>query len=384
MRFIFLALLVSSLNAAAAPGDLVGFEPIRNRAIQPIKNARQNFCPAQAGHPKEIEARTYKVKFKTLDLKGSEVESAGYLAVPVNPEPHGLVVYQHGTMFSREELPSSNPEYGEGDGARYCFASIGLVAMLPDYLGYGDGTGIHPYLHWQSEAWVARDMMRAAHNVLAQLKVQMNGKIFIAGYSQGGQAALGLLKFLEEDPEQEFKVTAAAPMSGPYSLVEVAAHLMDNPVAHTVGEAAFVVLGLGQIYPIFKDLKEVFQAPYDTMVIDLFDGKHTSQQVFQAFRADPKKVFQPAFDNGLRNDPNFPLTEAFKKNRVDEWAPQTPVTLYHGSGDREVPYAISQIAYKNMKSRGGNVNLIDLGADVNHSKGYPQAMGQAAAWFESF
>lgn len=384
MRFVLLSLFISSLNAMATPGDLVSFKEIRNGALAPISSIRQRMCPAELNHPKEIESKRYAVTYKTLDLKGNEVETSGYLAVPVNPEAHGLVVYQHGTMFSRAELPSSNPMYAEGDGARYCFASLGFVAMLPDYLGYGDGTGVHPYLHWQSQAWVARDMMRAVNVVLGQLQVEMNGKIFIAGYSQGGQAALGLLKFLEEDPTQEFKVTAAAPMAGPYSLVEISSHLMDNPVAHTVGEASYIVLGLGQIYPLYKDLKDVFQPPYDQMVEELFDGKHTSQDVFQAFSAKPSAVFQQSFYDGLKNDPNFPLIQAFRQNRVDEWANKTPVTLYHGSGDHEVPFPISQIAYKNMKMRGGNVNLVDLGADIDHSKGYPAAMGKAALWFETF
>ncbi|MGE3759386.1 MAG: alpha/beta hydrolase family protein, partial [Pseudobdellovibrionaceae bacterium] len=361
MRFVFLAIFVLSTNVFAAPGDLVRYQMIRNHAIQPVQHARQNMCPAEVNHPKAFETKSYAVTFVTLDLQGNEVNSSGYLVVPVNNDPHGLVVYQHGTMFSRKELPSSNPEYREGDGARYCFASLGFVAMLPDYLGYGDGTGVHPYLHAESESWVARDMMRAVHKVLEDLKVEMNGKIFIAGYSQGGQAALALTKFLEEDPAQEFKVTASAPMSGPYSLVEVVPHMIKNPVPHTAAEAVSVVLGLGRVYPIYAHLSEVFQAPYDSMIESLFDGQHTSQEVFKALSAPMNQIFQPAFTERIINDPNAPLMEALRRNRVDLWANKTPVNLYHGKADAEVPYLIAEIAYKNMKARGGNVNLVNLG-----------------------
>jgi hypothetical protein len=158
-----------------------------------------------------------------------------------------------------------------------------------------------------------------------------------------------------------------------------------NEASHTAAEAAYVILGLGQTSPIYNDLDEIFQSPYAEKISGLFDGQHTWQDVIANLSTALDKLFQPDFTDRLQNDPQAPLTEALRANRVDQWGPKTPVNLYHGSADIEVPFVISQLAYRNLRMNGGvNVQLIDLGKDVTHEKGYPLAMGQAALWFETF
>lgn len=199
-------LLLAGLSAAADPGDLVKITHLTDTPVQVITLARRQFCPDEASVSTTYGFKRYKVDFRTMDVQGNDVVSSGLLILPDGAK--GLLpvfIYQHGTVTARAELPSSNPKNAEGDAIGYCYASLGYVSVLADYLGYGDGTGPHPYLHADSEAWVARDMLRASMTAIHRMKIKRNGKFFIGGYSQGGHAAMSLFRFLSRIPTTNFQ-----------------------------------------------------------------------------------------------------------------------------------------------------------------------------------
>jgi predicted esterase len=380
-----LGLLFFVGGASAAPGQLVSvFHFPNDTSADQVDMYRHAMCPAMVGYKKTMGFKRYRIEYKTTDLKGHEVTSAGIMIVPETQGDYPLFVYQHGTLMGREELPSSNPQMAEGDAIGACFSSMGYVSISADYLGYGDGTGVHPYLHAASEAWTARDMMRAVQAAVTQLNYALNGKIFIAGYSQGGHAALALLRALEQDPAHEFKVTAAAPMAGPYAISSSLGEIAGSPSDSSSAEAAFLLVGLNQIYPLYKDVNEAFVPRFAPMVESLFDGTHNSQDVLKALNVKPTDMIQPAYLRDAVMNPAAPLMVALKANDVYEWTPVTPIHFYHGHGDHEVPYSNSEKAYGYMKAQGAQVELIDLGKDVDHGAGFPLAIGQAALWFDSF
>src|SRR4051812_11664194 len=112
---ILTVLLVFSAGAFAAPGDLVSFKALASTPSDMIAGARAKICPALSSAAKAYGFKRFKVEYKTLDLKGDEVTSAGLILVPETFGKFPMVVYQHGTVFSRQELPSSSPFFGEGD-----------------------------------------------------------------------------------------------------------------------------------------------------------------------------------------------------------------------------------------------------------------------------
>src|ERR1017187_3652768 len=59
---------------------------------------------------------------------------------------------------------------------------------------------------------------RAAKNYCASNSIGLNGQLFLAGYSQGGDTVMALDRDLERYYTNEFTVTACAPMAGPYDL----------------------------------------------------------------------------------------------------------------------------------------------------------------------
>ena len=166
----------------------------------------------------EEGANTYKVTYETSDLDGETVIVSGLLALPEDlTKVHPLLCYQHGTAGTKEGVPSRL----ESDGLiSIAMAAKGYVSVATDYLGLGDHDAVHPYMHAASEAWTAVDMMRAVREYAAENEIYINDQVFVTGYSQGGHAAMALHGHLEGNLSDEFEVTAAAPMSGPYSVAE--------------------------------------------------------------------------------------------------------------------------------------------------------------------
>ncbi|MGZ3713568.1 MAG: alpha/beta fold hydrolase, partial [Bdellovibrionota bacterium] len=270
----------------------------------------------------------------------------------------------------------------ESDAIGYCVASLGYASVMADYLGYGDGTGVHPYLHANSEALIARDMMRASKKALAQLKVELGEKVFVAGYSQGGHAAMALVRFLESDPSAEFKVTAAAPMAGPYALAETFNEVLRQPVPHSAAEAAYLLVGLNPIYSFYNNISEFIRPELAPLVEPLFDGMHTWTVVLKALDMPVQDLFLASALEEATN-PASKLARALAANEEYRWTPKAAMHLYHGHADHEVPYANSEAAYNYMLHQGANVELINLGETVDHHSGFPLAIGQAALWFET-
>ena len=375
--------LLWSFSAFSYQGELISIELKNTVSTGYTGFVRSQACPDVLSINKTYSFKNYKVTYETVDVMGRPVYSFGLLIVPVASGPFPTLVYQHGTVFGRAELPSSLPDRSEATAIGYCFASIGYVAIMPDYLGFGDATGVHPYLHAESEAVVARDLMRAVKLALIQLNIPMNEKLFIAGYSQGGHAAMALLKYLEEDENYEFQVTAAAPMAGPYRLTETIEQILEKPSSHSAAELAYLLMGLNPYYGFFDNVADVVRPEYVATVSKMFDGYHTWDDVLAKLSITPDQLITAETLAEYRK-PGSVFMKAILANENYNWVPRTPLRLYHGAGDHEVPFANSQEAYNYMAYYGANVALINLGNTVDHRAGFPLAVGQAALWFETF
>ena len=85
---------------------------------------------------KNIEA--YKIKYKTTDVDGSEIEASGVVFVPQGDVEMPIVSYQHGTISDNDNAPSNIESLGNDEYTIMAvFSSFGFVVSMPDYIGYG-------------------------------------------------------------------------------------------------------------------------------------------------------------------------------------------------------------------------------------------------------
>ncbi len=160
------------------------------------------------------DVNLYKIDYNTIDPEGNPTLASGLAIVPVSTtKSFPLLSYQHGTTLMKTNVPSQM----KGDfEAGLIFATDGYIVACPDYLGLGDGTQLHPYLHAKSEATAVIDMLRAVRQFCKTKGFLLNNQLFLTGYSQGGHATMAALKMIEEQYSTEFNITACSPMAGLY------------------------------------------------------------------------------------------------------------------------------------------------------------------------
>ena len=152
----------------------------------------------------------YKITYETPDVQGVLDTASGLVVVPDQfDKSYPLLCYQHGTIGQKDDVPSN---LRGGYQLAEVWSALGYVVCAPDLLGLGDSRGFHPYVHAETEASAALDMMRAVNELLPQIDRNINEQVFVTGYSQGGHAAAALHREIQENQSNEFIVTASAPM----------------------------------------------------------------------------------------------------------------------------------------------------------------------------
>lgn len=330
----------------------------------------------------------YKIRYYTTDIDGSTTVVSGALLVPVNTpcDSFALGVYNHGTVLDREDVPSrDNFEALVGK----VMASTGAVAVAPDYLGLGDNPGLHPYLHGESEATATLDLIRAAREYLRDsLGVDLNGEVFVTGYSQGGHAAMATVKYVEDNNLfPEFNIIGAGPASGPYNLSSTMLPLLlSNTPYSNPGYIVYLLFAMERVYGnIYQDYEDILDSPYDSLIPPLFDGTNTMAVVNNALPNKIRDFLQDTVIDNLIADSvtqSHPIRLALEDNDNYDWAPSFPMELYYCTQDEQVDYQNSLDAEAAMQARGANVTAVFRG-NFNHGGCFLPSLGSALDFFQN-
>ncbi len=319
------------------------------------------------------DAQPYVVRYRTPGVDGRLVTASGAVWLPVGATGAlPVVAYMHGTITSRSKAPSNLAIADEGGVFGSTYASDGSVAVLPDYLGLGvagDGS-FHPYLHVQSEASAAIDLLRATRTLAEQRGIALDRRnLFVTGYSQGGGAAMGLARELERSHATEFPLLGAAPMSGPYDL-EGTAHAMleQNADYHAAAVyTAYMVAAFDTVYRLAGPLSDYLAPPNDRIAGDLLNGLATDQQL-SALPPRPQSVMTAAVVKAMLADPAHPVWLAARDNNAYDWTPRAPLRMYYGGADRDVPPQNALTAQTRMRANGAaDVAAVNVGATLDHA-----------------
>jgi pimeloyl-ACP methyl ester carboxylesterase len=310
----------------------------------------------------------HRLVYSTIDPFGQPTVASGAVVIPVGSTcQHALAAYHHGTILNRQDVPSRlSGEMVVG----YYLAADDYVAVLPDYLGLGDGPGPHPYIHAPSEATASRDMLRAAREFCAQRNVQLNGQLFLIGYSQGGHACAATHKLLQEQHADEFTVTASAPCSGPYDASGVQAEVMVSPDPYPAPYyLPYVILSYRYVYPwLFGEVNEIIEEPWATELPPLFQGNNGSGAVDAIMPAAPSEILIDSVLQAFIDDPDHPFRQALRDNDLYDWAPACPTRIIYCEGDDHVFYENSLVAIAAMQANGApSVQGQSAGAALDHS-----------------
>lgn len=335
------------------------------------------------------DVRAYKIIYNTTDIDGSATTASGLLCVPENSNCNNFPLgsYNHGTVLQRESVPSRNNSEAFLVKA---VASLGLVTVSPDYLGLGDNPGLHPYLHAESQATATIDLIRAAREFLPDsLSISLNGECFFTGYSQGGHAAMGTVKYIQDNNlDTEFNIVAAGPASGPYNLSGSQSQVfISNQPYSNPGYVCYLLFGLNRVYGnIYNSYSDILKAPYDTLIPPYFDGTYPMDSVNAKL---PNRLGDFIQDTVLANfvadsvGKTHPIWQALIKQDNYDWKPNFTLRMYYCTQDEQVSFQNSLGAELAMNANGAtSVTAINKGA-LNHGGCVTPSLFDARDYFTS-
>jgi alpha/beta superfamily hydrolase len=377
----------------------------------------------------------YRIQYETVGGANEPTTASGALMVPsgVGSDCTGarpILLYAHGTSTDRA-FTMTDLSNGEALALAAVFASQGYIVVAPNYAGYDTSTlPYHPYLIAAQQSRDMIDALKAARTALPLASVTLttdNGQLFIAGYSQGGYVAMATQRAMEA---AGMRVTAAAPMSGPYALAAFADAVFYGEVNGGAPiSTTFLVTAYQAAYGnIYASPGEVFAAPYATGIDSLLPTTLTRSELYAQgllpqdalFSSTPPaaqfaditppttpanltEVFAVGFgtanlilnsyrlsylqDAQANPDGGFPTVttgltaaspqlswrQALQRNDLRNWVPVAPVQLCGGDVDPVVFWLNTQLMqnyWAGHAPASAAIGVLDLEAPVSTSDAY--------------
>jgi hypothetical protein len=377
----------------------------------------------------------YHIKYTTVGGANEATTASGALMVPTGlgancTGARPIILYAHGTTTDRA-FNMANLQNTETLFLAALFASHGYIVVAPNYAGYDTSTlDYHPYLIADQESKDMIDALTAARTALPFASATLtkdSGQLFITGYSQGGYVAMATHRAMQA---AGMKVTASAPMSGPYALGAFVDAVFYGEVngGATVSSTLLLTEYQKAYGNVYANAADVFEAQYANGIDSLLpsttprsqlyaQGKLPEYALFSLTPPDPAfaaitpptmpanlaTVFALGFGKGnlLRNsyrlsyledaranpDGGFPTIttgiaaatpglawrRALQINDLRNWVPTAPVLLCGGDVDPIVFWLNTQLIQGYWASRvpaPTSTSVLDLESTVSGSDPY--------------
>lgn len=326
----------------------------------------------------------FRVLYRTISVSGRPTVASGVVVLPRGgAKVLRVVSFAHGTHAGRSSAGSVAAD-GQSRVAAIYYAAAGFAGVAPDYLGLGAGDGKHPYMDAASEASASLDMLRAARAVALRQGRELERRVLVTGFSQGGHAAMALGRQLQRGADPYLRLGALAPVSGPYDLrhVQIPASLkgvLDPRVS--AFNLAYATVSWNRLYRLYGAPSEVFRAPYDTTVEQLFDGSHDEQDIFPQLPASLEQLMTPRYLAWLGRPSGALLRGIRAADGTCDWAPRVPVRLYGAGGDEQVAFGNTRNCVRGLRGHGTRPQVVDYGADVRHFDTLYRGLPDTLRWF---
>ncbi len=266
MGAAFKTAIATSANSSALA---IGLQTINTGSIPAIPSA-------ESAMPCNFTVT--KINYNTVGAMGEAATATAAVMVPVPTGtytqctgPFPVVLAAHGTNPDKAADVSNLSTSSEGTLFGSIFAAQGFVVVAPNYAGYDDSTlSYHPYLILEQQTKDMQDALAAAGK--AGL-FSSNGKLFVTGYSQGGAVAMATQRALQLSNDS--RLTASAPLSGPYAMLKFGDAIMGGKVNR--GGTIFtpmLIEGAQRAYgDLYSNITDIYNTPFSTTVPGMLPGR---------------------------------------------------------------------------------------------------------------
>ena len=359
--------------------------------IKPDLLVRQGFFAAvDRLKPGFSRVRQIRLHYWSEDPTGRPVQLSGLLMLPALEAGSGraleILLICHGTQLLRERVPSRLVTSERLVGL--VAAASGLAVMLPDYPGMGDSEGFHPYCLADSLGKAGVDDLRSRGTRVRDCSWGGSSTApgtYVLGYSEGGYAAMAVLREMETRINGEFALKAGYPLAVPADMSGTMLRLMagDQP-ASSPYYMLYTLLGWQRFYPGVFPLERLLKPEVVQQVLPLMDGQShgsvvnariAALQGVKVEQAVASRMLSAEGLDALRNPEGSELgrriREALRQNDLYNWQPDpaVPILLAASPADELVPAVNSRIAASQLAAKGGLIQLTELSPNTHADAG---------------
>jgi pimeloyl-ACP methyl ester carboxylesterase len=292
----------------------------------------------------------YVFNYPSIDPFGNPCTLSGTITVDKslikdNKSFNGILLYNHFTIYATTQAPSRGAvEFPTGA------ALTNFIVVAPDYYGFGI-TEKEPQAYCISRAngRASLDAYLAAKRMIEDLKVKKGDDFVIAGYSEGAQTTIGVLREISER-HPEVKVKRAFAGDGPYDINSMydAISKGNTEMPSTVCN---VLYAFNYFFRLGYGINDYLKDPVAKNFEEWFLSKKYKRKALDEELIKTKKTGD--FCTAAVLDTNSPLSlrfkEAFREDALTSgWTPRSDldVMLFHDTNDDVVPvenfYAMSK------------------------------------------
>lgn len=357
-------LLMMALFAAIATGMMTTScenidSPVDEPAVQPTELPAARIT--ETIRKEEAKATVYNIEYPSVDPYGKPITLSGSIivgdeVVEAGKQAKGMVLYNHFTVFQRDQCPS------RGDLAILLkVVGSSLIAVAPDYYGFGvTADKNQAYCLSRTNAQASIDCLLAARELLADKGFAWGDLLFNLGYSQGAQTALAVLRYCtEKHPEIKFTHTVAG--AGPYDIGETYRQLISAGETSMPSTVISVLLAYNQYYNMGNADSDLFLEPTLSNIPTYLLSKDYKREELEPKLATTKIAdwIAPSL-----LDFNSSLSKSFMnvfeaENLSKGWTPRPEerIVLVHNTLDACVPYANTTQMANFFKEQGFKVDM---------------------------
>lgn len=378
MSFLILSVIIFACSDDDNPTDNpeeTGLKEVRILNKLNASDIKRN-CQAillNAGMPAEkVEAFVAKFKYdielamvsyEIKDPLGNNRILSGVVSYPILHEQEKdkkLHIYSdvHGTIGFNTDAPSQDMCAQQRNFLMHISShENGYIAVFPDYFGYGtDKDNMHYYEHMRTLASASRGLIDLVPEYAKQKSLQVNtDRLYIAGYSEGGFAAMSTLKDYSETVSR-FKNFTTIAGAGAYDTKQTLLNVFDKKTGtpEYVGTYAWAMMVYNKVYNINRDLNELFISDY-IPVLKKHEGKNSIYESLEDLPSIPSDIFTSGFIKGIKDGSDNTFIKALDDNNVSDFDAKGEIYLVHGDKDPWIPSFNADLAYERLKARGVNI-----------------------------
>ncbi len=298
----------------------------------------------------------YVFNYPSVDPFGKPCTLSGVISVNkslINDDKpfNGILLYNHFTIYETTQAPSRGAvEFPTGA------ALTDFIVVAPDYYGFGITEKMpQAYCISRANGRASLDAYLAAKRLIEDLKVKKGDDFIIAGYSEGGQTTMGVLREISER-HPEIKVKRAFAGDGPYDINSMydAISTGDTEMPSTVCNVLYAYNHFFRLgYAIHDYLKDPVASNFDKW----FLSKQYKRRALDEELIKTKKTSDICTEAVLNASSPLSLRfkTAFSKDALTNgWAPHSnfDIMLFHDTKDDVVPVENFYAMSKFLKEHG--------------------------------